>query len=303
MRSVLRFTFVLAAAAMAAGCLEVRQDFTLNPDGAGKVVMDIISSDVSGAPPRPGGDRSPEGLARATVREMISQSRGVDAWADVSYDFTDDGRTHIRATAYFKELSGVRIMGPGYPLATSFAKDAAGGLVLTVGTGESPRAGPAEPPKLTDAQIAEAIKAQREKHATQRLDMAKYLAKSKFDLTYRLPGKVSELTNFRKEPDGSLHLVIEGAKLLQALDQLVADDASMREVVRAGRDINRDGPGANPEALNEKLFGARAPIRARVTGETKPLFDYEAGVKAARENYLKMRERLGLDEAPAAPAP
>src|SRR5262245_31105275 len=76
------------------------------------------------------------------------------------------------------------------------------------------------------------------------------------------------------------------------------DDAFMREQVRSKQNP-LETPVRDP-ALNEKLFGQKGPIRATITGATKPLFDYEAEVAEAKKHYPELAKRLPLS-APGSP--
>jgi hypothetical protein len=119
-------------------------------------------------------------------------------------------------------------------------------------------------------------------------------------MSFRLPGTLGDTSNLQKEQGGALRFVFDGAKALQAVDQLMADDAYLRERIAAGAEFGRGGAQLN-DFMNEKLFGSRGPIQARVIGDLKPIFDYEAEAKAAKDAYPKMLERLGIAPAPAAP--
>jgi hypothetical protein len=297
MRQFLGVVVGLAAAILVAGCIEAKQDYTLNPDGSGKVVLDLLMQDMPaglGQAEKP----DPEVLSKKAVRRILNYSSGVSAWADVAYNRTEDGRTHFKGTAYFKDFSKVRFPVAGMS-GISFAKDEAGGMVLAIEGGrDEAKQPPAAPPTLTDEEIVQRIKAQRDKFQQMRPMMEMVLAKTRMDLSFRLPGTVAEASNLQREPDGTVRLVLEGAKMLQTLDQLMADDAYMREVVTSGADAGQ-GNTRLSAAVNEKLFGTKAPVRARVTGDLKPLFDYEAEAKAAKDGYLKMVERLGLDPLPS----
>ena len=96
----------LAALILLSGCFETKQEFTLNPDGSGKVVHESTfqTMDITG-----GGQRDAERQMKAAVAEVISQSKGVEAWRDVSYEIGDDGRIAFRGTAYFRNLSELDI--------------------------------------------------------------------------------------------------------------------------------------------------------------------------------------------------
>ncbi|MBM4019939.1 MAG: hypothetical protein FJ288_16730 [Planctomycetes bacterium] len=299
MRTSLRLAAVLTCAALAAGCIEAKEDFTLNPDGSGKVAIDLLVQDTPvnlGQAERP----DPEVLTKQAVRRMLTQSSGVEAWADVAFNRTDDGRTHFKGTAYFKEFGKVRLP-MGQVSGISFRADDKGGMVLEIEGGEGGRP-PAAPPKLSDDEVSRRITEERAKFQQMRPMMEMFLAKTKMDVSFRLPGTVAEATNLQRETGGALRLVLDGQKMLQVLDQLMADDAYLREVVTTGADVGQ-GSTRLGEAVNEKLFGTRAAVRARVTGDLRALFDYAAEAKAARDAYPQMLERLGLDTVTTAPEP
>lgn len=290
----------MAVAAMLAGCLEVREDYTLNPDGSGKVVVDLVVQEMPvnvGQADKP----DPEVLARQTVRRMLDSTEGVDAWTNVAWNRTDDGRLHFKGTAYFKDFSKpwLKIVDL---LGVTFSKDDKGGMTLLIdGPSQGAKAAaPAPAPKFTKEDIEQRVKAERERFQQKRPSLEAFLAKTRIEMSFRLPGTPGEVSNLQKGEGEALRLVLEGPKLLQAIDQLVADDGYMRGKVVSDTEAGQGGARLD-DALNEKLFGSRAPIRARMTGDLKPYFDYAAEVTAAKDAYPKMLERLGL--APAAAAP
>ncbi|MBE3123934.1 MAG: hypothetical protein IMZ65_03950 [Planctomycetes bacterium] len=290
----------ISAAALVAGCLETRQEFTLNPDGSGKVVFEAVIDDMmmNIAPTEP---VDQEVRGKQIARQILDSSAGVDAWSDVLISKTDDSRIRFRGTAYFKEFGKLKFQSANFQ-GLSFRKDDKGGMVLSLDeTGGDKKDAP-PPAKPSDEEIAKRIADQRAKIQQMRPILELAMAKMKMELAFRLPGTLAESTNFQKDPSGALKIVIDGAKLLQVLDQLAADDTYMREVVLAGGDVGQGGPKMNL-AANEKLFGEKAPVRARVTGDLKPLFAYDSEVKAAKDNYPKMIERLGLEKSPAPTPP
>jgi hypothetical protein len=78
------------------------------------------------------------------------------------------------------------------------------------------------------------------------------------------------------------------------MDKVAGDDAIMREIVTAGESI--EGGPRTDLIMHEKVFGERAPVRARMTGDLKPLFDYKTEMEAAKKDYPEMLKRLGLDQ-------
>lgn len=298
MRKSLGIAAAMALAAMLAGCLELRQDYTLNPDGSGKVAVDLLIQEmVGGAGQADAPD--PGVLAKQNVRQILDGSAGVEAWADVAYNCTEDGRLHFKGTAYFKDFTMPRPAAVG-PLVVTFAKDDKGGMTLLIANApEAAKAAPAPAPKLTPEETDQRVKMQREQFQQMRPMMEMFLGKARVEMSFRLPGTPGEVGNLQKEQGGALRFVFDGAKALQAVDQLMADDAYVRERVAAGAGVD----ARLSDALNEKLFGSRGPVQARVSGDLKPLFDYAAEVKAAKDAYPKMLERLGLAPAPSQTPP
>jgi hypothetical protein len=299
----LEIAAALVAAAVLAGCIEVREDFTLNPDGSGKVAVDFLMQEApagAGQADKP----DPAVLAKQTVRHILDTSPGVDAWADVSYSRAEDGRLHFKGTAYFKDFSPPRLKIADL-LGVTCTREEKGGMTLLVDRpAEAAKTPAAHAPaaKLTKEEIDRRVKAQRDGFRQKRPWLEQVLAKTRIEMSFRLPGTPGDVTNLQKGEDGTLRFVLEGPKLLPAIDQLVADNAYMREMVVSETGAGQGGARLSmSNALNEKLFGARAPIRVRVTGDFKPLFDYAAEVKAAKDAYPKMLERLGLAALPSAP--
>jgi hypothetical protein len=122
--------------------------------------------------------------------------------------------------------------------------------------------------------------------------MARILQDMKMSSTFRLPGKLGKVSNFKKNKDGTIGIEITGKDMLKAIEKLVADDAWSRRQILAGRNMTKDGPSMSD--INEKLFGKKGGISAVVTGELKPLFDYKAEVAAAKEKYPAMLKKLGI---------
>ncbi|KPK50976.1 MAG: hypothetical protein AMK72_00790 [Planctomycetes bacterium SM23_25] len=296
-RKVVTAAAVLAAVALAAGCIETKQDHTLNPDGSGKVLVEMVIPQMPLGLGPPDGQGDGDLMAKQFVRQILDGSKGVDAWSDVRYETTQDGRTKFIGTAYFKDFAQAKLQA-GQMEGISFTKDDKGGMVLLVK--EQENAEPATPPKeLPEEQMAQRIQAERAQYQQMRPMVAATLGTMKMDVSFRLPGTLAEVNGFKKEPGGAVRLTFDGAQMLKALDELMADDAYVRQNVLAG-EKGAGGPQMDPPT-REKLFGTKGPLRARVTGPFKPLFPYESEAAAARAAYPAMIERLGLNNLPAPP--
>src|SRR5436190_1580238 len=144
----------LLAAALAiclAGCLDLDNEFTLNPDGSGKVKIRCVSAPVSFDIGEK--KKSPEELMKSLVRETLEQSGGVDAWADVAAAIRDDGKVSFNGTAYFKDIEQLKLRVMGIASQTSdlvFKKEAGGGVSVEVIGEKKERKAPEPPGKLTE---------------------------------------------------------------------------------------------------------------------------------------------------------
>lgn len=304
MRNLILVVLIVGIAVFLSGCFETKEHYTLNPDGSGKVVCETLfqpmSLNITGE------EVDPEGQMKDTVRKTLEDSLGVDVWKDVSFKLADDGRISFKGTAYFKDISKLKLKiggGEMKGMRPVFTKDAGGGMVLEIESEEKEKdvAGKKKPTKLSDEEIAKKIRVEKAKYQQMKPMMESFLSTMKIDMSFRLPGTLKEVSNFKKE-DGVLRLTFEGKKMLDVMDQIFEDPAWMREQILAGADLVGDGPTMD-FVMNEKLFGEKGPVRATITGELKPLFDYETEVAAARKDYLKLFKELGaVAPIPAASA-
>jgi hypothetical protein len=151
---------------------------------------------------------------------------------------------------------------------------------------------------MTDDEIAKAVQAMKMQWPQAKGMMEMMLGKMKMDMIFHLPGTVAETAGFKKEADGSVRFTVEGAKILDVMDKMMADDAFLRSCVVAGTNPMKDNP-----AVMEKVFGTKGPLTAHVTGDMKPAFDYAKESKAAADAYPAMIKKLGLDTVPADAGP
>ena len=78
--ALLRILLLAVACVFAAGCFETKQEFTLNPDGSGKAVIE--SSFTPTAWLINTGEQDPEKSARDAIRKVIEEAEGADAWQE-----------------------------------------------------------------------------------------------------------------------------------------------------------------------------------------------------------------------------
>jgi hypothetical protein len=285
--SLLVFLAAAAAAPAPPAAPEFRMDFTVNPDGSGKVAIEIVMPPFAAAPDQPGA----VALVRQRAGVIVQKAAWAETWTDIAFAETEGGGARFKGTAYFKDLAAV---GIGWALikGMTWSKDAAGDITLSLNLRDSPPP-LAKLPQLTNEQIAQRIVLARQAYAQMRGFVSPSpLARMKMCLVYRLPGKLAAASGFEKAADGSVQWTMDPDKEQLAADAAMANDDFVKSCILLGK---------QPD-LEAREKGVRTVRTARLTGEMKPPFDYQAEVKAAQEAYPKMMEKSGLSQSLAEPA-
>ena len=261
MRTSLKLGVLACLAILAVGCFETKHDYSLNPDGSGRVTYEITMQDMSAmmgaAMGLAGGAASAASARHQAVRAAIPRPvRRRRRLEDVSFSKAEDGRIKFKGTAYFKSIEKLKLH-PAAGSAISFAKDDKGGLVLNLEGDKKDKAEIKVPAQMTEDEMAAKIKDGRAKYAQMKPMMTMIMSTMKMDITFHVPGTVAESTCFKKGEGGSLQILIEGAKLLETMDKVAADDAILREIVTAGESLSDGGPRTSL-IMNEKS-SARSP--------------------------------------------
>jgi hypothetical protein len=281
----------LAQSALAIGislllssCYETEQDFTINPDGSGKVRHECSFQNVNLSNET---DNSPEAL-QAAVAKIIKDSKGVDAWTDVSFKRLDDGRMWFQGTAYFRKLDALEI--PNQSMLRFAWKSQGGGkadLTLHLEKSEKSKTKP-DASKMTPEERSKKVRDERAKFQQSKPMFAAMLGPLKQTVSFQLPGKIETRSNFKTTAAGGLGLAFEGAKMIDALEKLINDDAWLE---KHGFDV-QDAPALDAE-LGGLVFGEKAPVKATISGASKPLFDYSPEVTAALKGAEALQKQLG----------
>lgn len=302
MRKIIEFRILailgsIAALGFLSGCFETKQEFTLNPDGSGKVVHEskFQTMDLSD------GKRGSEKQMKAAVAEILGQAKGVDAWRDVSYELLDDGRIAFKGTAYFRKLSELDIPNQTMLEFDWAAADDHRTGVLTLR--EKERAGqeqkPAIPPEnLSAEQLKQKLRENRAQYQQIKPMMTMIMGAMKHEVLFHLPGRPDKSSAFHKDASGALSLGFDGTRMLEAMEQLINDDAWM---ARNSGVLDPDAAPPMDEQMSQLLFGDKGPVQATVNGLEGPVFDYEAEVAGAREEFATVQAQLGPVATAAVP--
>ncbi len=296
----LTVTVGVCALTLLTGCFETKEEFTLNPDGSGKVTHECSFQEIN-----LGGDNEPtEEKLKESIGKVLTESKGVEAWRDVSYKRLDDGRLYFKGTAYFTNLNALDI--PNQTMLEFDWKRAGSEALLTLRTNKSDKQEgfkvekkAVDWSKLTPEERTKKLKEERAKFQQAKMMMSAFMGSMKHDVVFHLPGKVAESSNFTKDASGALGLRFEGAKLLAAMDKLINDDAWAQKNLDSFDGTEK--PMMDAE-LNALVFGSKAPVQAKISGG-QPLFNYATEVAAAKKETESIRKKLGVGSAVVTIAP
>ncbi len=286
-----RAALLLALVTALPACLERKQTGQLNPDGSGKIVLETFVP-VPPAIPEPN-QIPPDALsiAKSVATHMVQDSRGVDAWKDLTIEKAVDGRAHVVGTCYFSDINKLQLDNP---VPISWSRDAKGNYVLSLKTFSGDAGAPQQP--LTDAQVSSIVSEGKADYKRSKPELEQTFAGLKINASLTLPGKITAANIFQRLTDNTVGLSIEGPQVLSAMDSIMADDKGLTDAIRKGRQ-----PDADQGLLLEKMFNQKGPVSATVSGPVANLFDYPAEVAAAKAAQAAMYQRLGIN--PTAPVP
>jgi hypothetical protein len=286
---------------LSAGCIEMKQTITLNPDGKGKVTYDMTGP-MTGGPTMPSPDGKEKTLDQKKTDELVKTltvgKEGIAAWKDVSMEWLPDGKLHFVGTAYFDNIEKL-----GSENAESYAvkreKNTLTVLVLPkkqvdpIGAPPAPNK-PKLPDlaKMTDKELDEFILNERVKYQSNKGLMTALLTDFKLSIEFKLPGDVSDSKGLKKDGGNKVSREVNGNELLKKYNAFYAEDnAALKKKVKTANSLDFEKLFADStEVLQE---GAHATVNT--VGE--PLFDYDKEVKEAKAAYPALRKKLNLPDA------
>lgn len=296
------------------GCIDLTQTVTLNPDGTGRVAIDMKLSPLlgGGGPLNFGGqnakEKTPEEMLQDFAKSVLTK-KGVTAWKDVSVKWTNEGKMHFAGTAYFEDLNDLAGVGggdgkgPGGPSLGEFVitKEKESVWKIAARKTSNPVAAPnpnPNPPMFDPAKAApkewdEFVLKMRIAYQTMKPFLVMIFTDLKVTTVLKLPGEVTEVQGFKKEGAGVVSHTMDGDKVMGFIKKFMTQDvASWKRVMK---DLNNQP--VNPQQVMEKLGLPPEMMEPGLTlgVKGKPQFEYAKEVQAARMAYPQLREQLKLD--------
>lgn len=274
------------------GCYETKLDYTVNPDGSGKVLVEVKATPMM--------ETNQANAGASLAKDVLKNSAGIDTWKDIEYKKTDDGKNFFKGTAYFSDITKVRFKNISMLDSINFYKDAQNNLILEMNSESKTEQKTSAKATLSSEEVDKFVTEQKSQFAQMKPMMGAFLGTMKTDISFQLPGKIEKVNNFKMDKSGLLRVSFNGQKLLDALDKLMANEEWWRAQALAGSDLQK-GPPSGFE-MNEQLFGEKGPVRASSKGKFKAFFDYATEMAAAQAAFDAMITTLGLVDESAQPA-
>lgn len=276
------------------GCIEEKSEYTINPDGSGKVTVDITSTspaDISHTGP----EASPTEQIKPAIERILKHSQGIDTWKDISFGLTDEGAIHFTGTAYFPDINNLAIHGGGLDTLSQFrfSTSPSGQIILELTSyPDRKKKGTKEALNFSDTELAEQVKLAKLRYNQSKAMMTMMLNGLKQDSLMHLPAKIETISNLQRMDDTTVRWQLEGSKILEKMEQKMTDDEWLKRQIRETGGTISDR--LDESLVNEIIFGQKGPVQVILSSEFKNLFDYNTEVTAAKANYDNMLKELDL---------
>ena len=297
------FPITLAAlAATLTGCLTQEQTFHLNPDGSGKleVNMSVDTAMMAGL----GGGGAGQDMGKEVALQLLRGTQGVDTWADLSHETGADGKTKVHGLVYFKDINKLQMnageQAGGASAGTLSSKREGDSWIVSTGLpgGETP-AQPSAPSsaKPSDDQIKAAIQQAKAQWEASKSLVAPMIEGAKVSTTVKAGGTIKDSVGFTKSDDNTAVLSFGGAQVISAIDGMMNDPKIMEEALTGGdaMGVLRDQKRLQKSIMESLTGGKGLPKIELKPGE--PAFDYAAEVAKAKAGQTDAFKALLADSA------
>lgn len=280
------FCFIMTGLILSS-CVETKQVYHLNADGSGKLHIEATFSKMK-MQAKTGKNQKSEGPTREdsaemyeSVRSMMKQTEGIEAWDSIQYSLTETGKTRVEAVAYFPDIEDVLFKKlPIIPVRKFTEEQIVWGVQPEPVDTANPR--PYRDTPLSEAEVANRVEnIQRQfKQRSRMMEMVAGLFELK--ATYHFPYKVKEAKGVKQVGKRSVKASLDIDKMMNKAGQLMDNEAKLRELV-AKKGVNGfdlDNKHIMKAAFEESGF-KRVTFRTGLfSGQPQNAFPYEETVQA-----------------------
>ncbi len=289
-----------------AGCLEIDQQLTINPDRSAKirVRMTFDLGLLRQVESTAGIDMQQEILeAEETMRSLAAQcmatAKGVEAWTDYGLSREEKDRITVAMTAYARDVTRFELNPdsgeiPGMTFSVTTGPEGEDQWLMQMrGVNDRPRV--VAPPKLAADEVAEMVAERRLEFEEESRESKVLFEALKITSSLRFPGKILSTTNAKKTSRHEARIRFEGKRFYAMMESIFADEDLVARVLGQGADLHADLALPGPE-VNAWLFGEKAPVAISVSSGKRPLFPYAREVARAKENPVRLELQRGAGE-------
>jgi hypothetical protein len=308
------------------GCVEMTQTITLNPDGRGKMKIEMLVAafdfdlDMGPMPGAPGGkkEKSLDEIKKEFATKFVCEAPGVTAFKDVTVKWARDGRLHLIGTAYFERMEDLEKadkppqqgfnVQPATYFSSSFkvtldkkkatmhitaknqgVKDGLKPLDQKGGSVDLDKVG-----QMSDKEIDEYMLKPRVDYQKAKPLLRMVFNDLKIKTVVHLPGDIVKAKGVKKDDKRTVSQSFEGAAILAGFEKLMMmDNADLKKLATSKSEkdlLALFGPMATYGELD---------VTAHELGG--PQFDYDKEVREARAAYPALRKSLRLDDSARLP--
>ncbi|GEM_PF-6794549 len=309
MKIHLRLASLLPFFLLLTGCCEFTEEYTINPDGSGKVILETAFQEVdindgfvfSVTVNKVKKEKlTPEMDLKKSVSKVLN-TKGVDVWKDVEAKYLSDGRMWFKGTAYFKDLSKLELS----ETATKFikmkiSKNPDGLLILEKRMNpEKDKSQEKSSEVMTEEKVLERITEFKICYQKTRPFIMGAMCSFRFQSSFRLPGTIQKNENMNYDSkEGVVKIFFDGQKAFEELDAMSRDDKWIRKKIDE-LDMNIEKDMIDFEKL-PMISGLKSPI-AVCSPPFKNLFDYNVEVFHAKLEYPQLLEKWKPPEGAQSP--
>lgn len=268
-----------------AGCLETQDQYSINPDGSGKVMHRAVFSVSTAAPDE-------EEQIRRVIRGEVDFSNGVEAWSDVDCRKLDDGRIEFRATAYFSDFNQLNFFHQGMveKIKWQLINEPRGLTLRGVTAIPSYRHAGGSPP--VPASSANEL---RKEFKTAQLN-GSIPSKCSAEAVFQFGVPPQQLAGFHAGSDGNAIFSLTPGMYAALCDKASDDPRFLDRQFLAGNRAADVSEIMQDPLIQETMLGPAKTLKAVYPRRETPLFNYHAEVAQAKKQWPTIRKKFGLPE-------
>jgi hypothetical protein len=275
------------------GCLEVHQQFTINPDRSAKVRVKLAFDlallkkvEVSAGLDIGNEANEAKETLRSLAQQCLSTAIGVEAWTDYVMQRHKD-ILQVSMTAYLRDVTKFELNPdngeiPNMMFRVESTSDGHERWQMHMrGLNDYPET--LLPPALAEDEIKEVLDERRLQFEDESAESKVLFDAMKITAVMRLPGKVLKTSNAERVSPQEAVVTFEGKRFYAMMEKVLGDDQLAEKAFGSGAELHSDValPGSQ---VNAWLFGEKAPVAIMAMPGDRPLFDYDKELAHAKKN-------------------